>query len=381
MLGHFRRCGEEGQAARIVYLGGSITEGQGVDDKRLCWQGLLQGELERSYPRCLFQARNAGIGGTDSRFGAFRMERDVLEARPDLLFVEFAVNDYTRPAEEIRESLEAILYKLWRKVPECDVVFVLTVTGKMMEESAGREPESVQVHRQVAGQFGLPWVNVGSRLWEKMQTQGLALQDALPDGVHPNRAGYRIYFEGVWEFLQKALSGGEEKGDPARGPKKDLGAYREGYIGGHREEDPAEVPGNCLRDVQENRYTACRMVPASQALLQGFVTEHIAMCGRFGSYVSSHRPGDSLEYIFQGDKIGLFYMISCDGGIMEWSLDGGAYEALPAWDTYARTFDRGSARMLAQDLEPGEHRLRIRVARERMEESQGYFVRIGDFLI
>ena len=185
----------------------------------------------------------------------------------------------------------------------------------------------------------------------------------------------------MWEFLQKALSGGEEKGDPARGPKKDLGAYREGYIGGHREEDPAEVPGNCLRDVQENRYTACRMVPASQALLQGFVTEHIAMCGRFGSYVSSHRPGDSLEYIFQGDKIGLFYMISCDGGIMEWSLDGGAYEALPAWDTYARTFDRGSARMLAQDLEPGEHRLRIRVARERMEESQGYFVRIGDFLI
>ena len=50
---------------------------------------------------------------------------------------------------------------------------------------------------------------------------------------------------------------------------------------------------------KEGRYTACTMVPASRARLQGFVMEHIAMCGRYGSYVSS-RPGDFLEFIFRG---------------------------------------------------------------------------------
>ncbi len=381
MLEHFRKCVEVQKEAEIVYLGGSITEGQGVEDKRLCWQGLLQSELERAWPHCVFKARNAGIGGTDSRFGAFRMERDVLGARPDLLFVEFAVNDYTRPADEIRESLEAILWKLWRRVPECDVVFVLTATGKMMEENTGRVPESVQVHREVARQFGLPWVNVGSGLFGKMQLQGLTLKDVLPDGVHPNRAGYRIYFEEVWEFLQKVLSEGKGKTDPAREPENSLEEYREEYFGGRMEKVRAYILGNRPGSVGENRYTDCQMVPAAQAALQGFVTEHIAMCGRYGSYVSSCRPGDGLEFVFQGDKIGLFYMISCDGGIMEWSLDGGAYEALPAWDAYARSFDRGSARMLAQDLEPGEHRLRIRVAQGRTEGSEGNFVRIGDFLV
>ena len=140
MLEYFRKRMEERGEAVIVYLGGSITEGQGVEDKRLCWQGLLQSKLEETYPECVFSAYNAGIGGTDSRFGAFRMERDVLCRRPDLLLIEFAVNDYGRPTCDIRESLEGILIRLWREIPECDVVFVLTATGKMAEEN--QDPHS-----------------------------------------------------------------------------------------------------------------------------------------------------------------------------------------------------------------------------------------------
>ena len=132
---------------------------------------------------------------------------------------------------------------------------------------------------------------------------------------------------------------------------------------------------------KEGKYAACGMIPASRARLQGFVTEHIAMCGRYGSYVSSNRPGDFLEFVFQGDKVGLFYMISCDGGRMEWSLDGGSFEEISAWDAYARSFDRGSARILAENLEPGKHRLCIRVAAGRDAESKGNFVRISDFLV
>lgn len=378
MLEHFRRCVEESREARIVYLGGSITEGQGVEDKRLCWQGLLQSELEKACPQCDFYARNAGIGGTDSRFGAFRMERDVLDFRPDLLFVEFAVNDYNRPAEEIRESLDAILFKLWKCFPECDVLFVLTGTRKMAEENRGGLPESVRIHMEVADRYGLPWVDVGERLFSIVSQRGINLESLLPDGVHPNRVGYRIYFENVWEFLSAVLVGKCQKQaseETARSKVRTREADGSGQLGA-KERRKMRAEG-----VQENRYTACRMVPAAMAGLQGFYTEHIAMCGRYGSYVSSCRPGDLLEFVFRGDKVGLFYMISCDGGIMEWSLDSAAFQELSAWDAYARSFDRGSARMLAENLEPGEHRLCIRVASGRAEESKGNFIRISDFLI
>ncbi|HBA46648.1 MAG TPA: hypothetical protein DCZ91_02375 [Lachnospiraceae bacterium] len=378
MLDNFRkRIAGQGEAV-IVYLGGSITEGQGVEDKRLCWQGLLQSELEKAYPECIFSAFNAGIGGTDSRFGAFRMERDVLCRRPDLLFVEFAVNDYTRPAQEIRESLEGILSMLWRALPECDVFFVLTATGKMHRENSGGLPESVRIHKEVAARYKIPWVNVGRRLFSRVE-EGIALEELLPDGVHPNRQGYRIYFEGVWESMKRILDGRErgEKPEEVRSIRMETG--REEDCSGDNPEDVEKLRMEISR--KEGKYTACGMVPACRARLQGFVTEHIAMCGKYGSYVSSNRPGDFLEFGFRGDKIGLFYMISSDGGRMEWALDGGDFKELSAWDVYARSFDRGSAGMLAENLEPGEHRLCIRVAAEKDAESRGNFIRISDFLV
>lgn len=402
MLDYFRNRMGEGKEAVIVYLGGSITEGQGVEDKRLCWQGLVQSELERTYPECRFSAFNAGIGGTDSRFGAFRMEKDVLCRKPDLLFIEFAVNDYTRPSQEIRESLEGILSKLWKAAPRCDVVFVLTATGKMAEENPDCLPESVAVHMEVAGQYQIPWVNVGKRLFSRV-AEGTALEELLPDGVHPNREGYQIYFQGVWEFLWNVLeqkeallteSGREETGCPEESGSLRIEIGRE-ETNNLRTETGREETNNLRTKIgreeteslraetgrKAGKYTTCGMIPASRARLQGFATEHIAMCGRYGSYVSSNRQGDFLEFTFQGDKIGLFYMISCDGGQMEWALDGGDFKELSAWDVYARSFDRGSARMLAENLEFGEHRLCIRVAAGRDAESKGNFIRISDFLV
>ncbi|MBB3131029.1 lysophospholipase L1-like esterase [Paenibacillus rhizosphaerae] len=52
---------------------------------------------------------NAGVGGTDSTFGAHRLQEHVLEHGPvDLLFVEFSVNDGTDRSESIR-GMEGIV--------------------------------------------------------------------------------------------------------------------------------------------------------------------------------------------------------------------------------------------------------------------------------
>lgn len=361
MLDHFKQCVFEKKEASVVYLGGSITEGQGVDDKRLCWQGLLQTFMDQEWNGCRFRAVNAGIGGTDSRFGAFRMERDVLVHRPDLLFVEFAVNDYTREPGEIRESLEAILYKLWKERPQADVIFVLTTTMKMAKDSD--LPESVQVHMQVAREYNIPFVNVGKALLEEMRVKQLQPKALLPDLVHPSRDGYEVYYEYLKAFLEKAMREEDAAGSST---------YMKASL---------NKKASLNEKISANPYASCRMVPAQNAALYGFRKEHIAMCGRYGSYVSSDLVGSSLEFTFKGDKIGLFYTIACDSGDMEWSLDSGEWNFLSSWDTYALKFDRGSARMLAKGLENQEHVLRIRVKDSRAEGSLGNFIRISDFLI
>lgn len=373
MLEHFKQCVFEKKEASVVYLGGSITEGQGVDDKRLCWQGLLQTFMDWEWKECCFRGVNAGIGGTDSGFGAFRMERDVLVHHPDLLFVEFAVNDNTREPGDIRESLEGILYKLWKECPQADVIFVLTTTMKMAEnaglyrkdDSDGKPekqktesiPPSVQVHMQVAKDYEIACVNVGKALLEELSLKKIAPEKLLPDGVHPSENGYQVYYECLKAFLKKAME--EEDADDSY----------------------ASLKASFMKRRSVNPYTVCCMVPAQKAKLCGFRKEHIAMCGRYGSYVSSSLAGSSLEFSFRGEQIGIFYTIACDSGDMEWSLDSGEWNFLSTWDTYALKFDRGSARMLAKELENREHVLRIRVKDSRAEGSLGNFIRISDFLV
>ena len=71
----------------IAFIGGSITEAQnGYRDQTIAW-------LQQKYPQKVIKQINAGIGGTGSSLGVYRINEQVLAHKPDLVFVEFAVND------------------------------------------------------------------------------------------------------------------------------------------------------------------------------------------------------------------------------------------------------------------------------------------------
>lgn len=73
---------------KVAFLGGSIT---GKDD---CWRPQTMDMFRRLHPHITWEEINASVGGTGSDFGAFRLAREVTDHTPDLVFVEFAVNDW-----------------------------------------------------------------------------------------------------------------------------------------------------------------------------------------------------------------------------------------------------------------------------------------------
>ncbi len=91
-----------GRHMRIAYLGGSITAQEGWRPRSLQW-------FRQQFPSATVEEINAAIGGTGSDLGVFRLRRDVLEARPDLLFVEFAVNDGGAATAQIHRCMEGIV--------------------------------------------------------------------------------------------------------------------------------------------------------------------------------------------------------------------------------------------------------------------------------
>ena len=69
----------------MVTLGGSITQGAG-------WSGMLA-EYFSKQTGTTFNLINSGIGGTGSDLAAARLEKDVIEKQPDIVFLDHAVND------------------------------------------------------------------------------------------------------------------------------------------------------------------------------------------------------------------------------------------------------------------------------------------------
>lgn len=91
---------KEKEVFTVACIGGSLTEGGGP------WQFLLKGYLAEKMPDKEIKIVNSGIGGTTSEYGAKRYAKDVLAFNPDLVIIEFAVNDRTmgtsdRPRHQI----------------------------------------------------------------------------------------------------------------------------------------------------------------------------------------------------------------------------------------------------------------------------------------
>jgi hypothetical protein len=91
----------------VAYFGGSITAANGWRPQTTAW-------LQQHYPKAKVTEVNAAIGGTGSDLGVFRLGHDVLEHRPDLVFVEFAVNDGGASPEQIYCCMEGIVRQIRR---------------------------------------------------------------------------------------------------------------------------------------------------------------------------------------------------------------------------------------------------------------------------
>lgn len=88
-----------GEDVTLAYIGGSVTEGAGAAPNAKCYAQLSCEKFAQTYGTGEnVHFVNAGMSGTPSSLGIVRYEKDVLGQMvsgqtPDILFVEFAVND------------------------------------------------------------------------------------------------------------------------------------------------------------------------------------------------------------------------------------------------------------------------------------------------
>lgn len=347
----FRKLRETGKLT-LGYFGGSITAGSGASKpNETSYRALTTRWFREQFPQAEIREVNGAIGGTGSDLGVFRCAKDLLRHEPDLVFVEFAVND--RPSEaRVLRSMEGIVRQILRVNPAADIVFLYTIQKTTMAAiyDRGETPPTVRFHERVAAHYGIPSLNIGKTLWGRVNAGDLTWPAALPDNVHPSDAAFAIYTEQIRAFLE------EHRGDDAGGPRA----------------LPAPLRADC--------FEWGRVVDAADVTAEGWSRED-ASAGKYFPNSIAASAGAELKYSFEGSAFGLYWVIAPDSGDIEWSIDGSAPQRASSWDSYALRFSRKNYTILKDDLAPGPHTATIRVLSEHNPQSMDTMVRIGGLLV
>lgn len=359
MLGNTLYSLNRTRALTVAYFGGSITEGGGENG----WRRLTTKWFESCYPDAKITEVNAAIGGTDTALGVFRCDRDVIAYRPDLTFVEFAVNDSGCDPDSLARCTEAIVRKLRLANPAMDIVFVFTITKRLADDLASGIPfRSRDVHAAIAAHYALPVIDCGTPLAEAAQAHEGGWLAFTADNVHPNAEGYAIKEKIVTQALSALLTGDTPDAPAAH----QLPALLYSAL---------PMPARLVDALP----LADRRAQPDSSIETDWAQLPLHLCGRWPTCIGSNRPGNELTFRFEGTQLGVYWMMSSDSGDIDYRIDDGEWLHKSSWDIYCLKFARANFHMLAADLPDGEHTLTLRISATHNEQSTGHWVRIGAF--
>ena len=206
----FDRRAKAGEHLSVVFFGCSLTWGANASDPATTsYRAVLRDRLEEHYPTARFRCRDSAIGGTNSQLGVFRLDRDVLQWKPDLVFVDFTANDDIYSADpETLSSYEAILRRLAEaRIPVVQVAFPFKWNIKRSDLPS---MQRLAAHRALAGAYGNGWGDAVTSIIDGVEA-GKTTLDAIwvSDGVHPHDAGYRLFADAAWDGLLTAIGEGK----------------------------------------------------------------------------------------------------------------------------------------------------------------------------
>lgn len=247
-----------GESLVIGFLGGSITQGSLSSTPKTCYAYLVYEWWKKSFPNAAFSFVNGGIGGTTSHYGGARAWKDVLCYRPDIVTVDFSVNDDAN--EFFEETYEGTLRRLLA-APSAPAVVVLNNvfydTGKNAQD----------YHNRIADHYGIPHVSIKDTVYPDVESGKIVRADITPDNLHPNDKGHRLVADEICKLLDSIKAEVEE----------------ETIAGENIEGKSTKTEASVLlpAPLTENAYEYSRLIQIqdNEAILDGFLVDPIEKKG------------------------------------------------------------------------------------------------------
>lgn len=324
---------QNGEKITVAYLGGSITQGSSAGDG-LCYSKLTTDWLMEKFPNAEIEYVRAGIGATGSYIGVFRADRDVISKNPDLVFIDFSVNDTTEYTQRNINSYDSLLRKLWNSSTSPAVVTIA------MTQEDGTSFQ--QYHADICRAYQIPMISYREAILDVINNGHIKWTDISDDNIHPNVTGHAVLTEIITAYLQDVID--------------------------NLDNIDTEKESDLSTPYTENKYENANMlVPESYTPVESTGWENNPnIFGNFGGYWTVRTKDGTFEgvsplkfEVTNAKTIGLLYgKLTTAGGTFDVLVDGELAKTIDSsfpdgWGSYVE------AEEIIDFDEPGNHTVEI----------------------
>ena len=334
----------KGERLTVGFIGGSITQGFAATEPDQCYAARTVAWLRKVFPNTEFDYVNAGIGATDSQFGAARVQEDLLQRLPDLVFVEFSVNDHSTP--HFCETYEGLVRQIYGSASAPAMVLIHNVyydTGK----------SAAYYHAQVGRHYDLPCISMQNSIYPAVAAGRLPAEKITADFLHPNDLGHEFMASVITNFLEKVIH--------------------------DKTQEPQEI---FPAPLTENAYEHCVRLQYFNSTPEksGFeedMTPQRDITDIFRNGWSAGEKGAYLEFTFRGTGAAVQYRRVKDGPapIATAVVAENPETACVLDGTFDETWgDKMELATIAEHLPYGEHRVRIEITETHENDKAGFYL-------
>ena len=186
------RAGEE---VIVSAIGGSVTEGAGPSTYTQGYAYQFKDLFIQQYAADASKVKfiPAGIGGTPSPMGLIRYQKDVVDVggrNPDLLIIEFAVNDWLECSNT--RAMETLV----RNALQNDTAVIMLYAAATYQNQQGQI-------KPVADFYNLPQVSISDGLLNSGINQEKDSKVYYSDYVHPTRYGHAYMAKCIMNLISE----------------------------------------------------------------------------------------------------------------------------------------------------------------------------------
>lgn len=194
----------DNRTINLVFHGHSVPTGFGATpnvNRLVAYPFQVLKEVNEKYPYSIVNVITTSIGGENSVAGEKRFKKDVLPMKPDVVFIDYALNDRASGLEKAKKADEEMIKLALKKhikvilmTPSPDLSVDITKSGNILEQFTN-------MLIGLAKQYNIGLAN-SYAAFEKIAKSGEDLHKYMAQVNHPNEKGHEVIANVIMKYFE-----------------------------------------------------------------------------------------------------------------------------------------------------------------------------------